>query len=135
MRGPIDFIVVQFPGNKFKGDILPEIQAQITAGTIALLDLALIMKDDKDEVVAIELSQSKDPAIAEFAKANSTSGGLITQEDIDEISELLEPNSSAGLLIIEHLWAKGLKKAIMDADGELIAEGRIHPDAAKELDK
>lgn len=135
MRGPIDFIVVRFPGNKFKGDILPAIQAQISAGTIALLDLALIMKDDKGEVGAIELSEATDPAIAAFAKANSTVGGLITQDDVDEISELLEPNSSAGLLIVEHLWAKDLKKAILDADGELVVEGRIHPDAAKELDK
>jgi hypothetical protein len=59
--------------------------------------------------------------------------GSITQEDIDEMSDLLENNTSAGLLVIEQLWAIPLKKAIMDADGVLIAEGRIHPEAAEEL--
>ena len=57
-----------------------------------------------------------------------------TKEDIDEMGDLLENNTAAGLLVIEQLWAKPLKKALLDANGVLVAEGRIHPEAAQELD-
>ncbi len=133
MRGPIDFIIVGFKENKFNGDILKALEKATSDGTIAVLDLALVMKDANGEVTSLELSQIDDTVNAEFAKAKNISSGMISDDDIAEVADKLENGSSAGLLVIEHLWAKGLKKAIMDAGGELIAEGRIHPDAEKEL--
>jgi hypothetical protein len=65
----------------------------------------------------------------------STSSENIDDEDISEMSELLENNTAAGLLVVEQLWAIPLKKALLDANGVLVAEGRIHPDAAAELNK
>ena len=69
-----------------------------------------------------------------FATSNGVSGDLIGDDDLDEAGELLENGTSAGLLIIEQLWAKDLKQAIINTNGTLIAEGRIHPDASRELD-
>ncbi len=135
MRGPIDYIVVGFKGNKFNGEILNALGDAVANGTIAVLDLALIMKDKDDQVVSMELSEIEDPMIAEFAKSKGISSGLIADEDVAEIGEILEPDTAAGLLVIEHTWAKGLKKAIMDNNGFLISEGRIHPDAEAELNK
>lgn len=133
MRGPIDFIIVGFKENKFNGEILKALEKATSDGTIAVLDLALVMKDDNGAVTSLELSQIDDTVIAEFAKAKNITSGMILDDDVAEVADILENGNSAGLLVIEHLWAKGLKKAIVDAGGELIAEGRIHPDAEKEL--
>jgi len=69
-----------------------------------------------------------------FVKSNGISGDYIGDDDLDEVGEFLEPGTAAGILIIEHLWAKGLKKAIINTGGTVISEGRIHPDASRELD-
>ena len=63
------------------------------------------------------------------------SGDMIGSDDLDEVGEFLEPGTAAGILVIEHLWAKGLKKAIIDKGGVLLAAGRIHPEAANELEE
>lgn len=135
MRGPIDFIIVNFKGNNFTGEILEELGKVVKDGTIAVLDIALITKDKDGAVVALELSDMQDAGVADFAKANDVESGLITEDDVAEVGDIIAENSSVGLLVIEQLWAKGLKKAIIGAGGELVAEGRIHPEAAEELNK
>jgi len=129
MRGPIDYIIVHFEGNNFKGKALDALLDAMEKGVIDVLDLAVVLKDDKGELSSVEISQ------IESEVAKKVQGGLITQDDIDEVGEILENNSAVGLLIIEQLWAKPLKKALLDANGTLMAEGRIHPEAAKELEK
>jgi uncharacterized membrane protein len=133
MRGPIDYIIVGFEGNNFKGEILSELKKAIDNGTIAVLDLALIVKDKAGNVEALELSTLDNEVVKQVI--GSKSGALITDEDIEETGEVLENNTSAGLLIIEQLWAKGLKQAIKNANGVLVAEGRIHPDANEEINQ
>lgn len=135
MRGPIDFIIVEFKKAKFQGKILKALEKATNDGTIAVLDLALITKDKDGNVAAVELDQIDDEVITEFAKAKGLQSGMVGDDDIAEVAELLDNDSAAGLLVIEHLWAKDLKSAIMDAGGSLLAEGRIHPDAEAELNK
>lgn len=135
MRGPIDYIIVNFTGNKFTGGVLEELAKVVKDSTIAVLDIALITKDKDGEVATLELSDMQDAGVAEFAKTNNVASGLITADDVAEVGDIIADNSSVGLLVIEQLWAKGLKKAIIDAGGELIAEGRIHPEAAEEIAK
>lgn len=133
MRGPIDYIIVEFKTNNFTGEILEELSKVVQDGTIAVLDIAMIAKDASGEVAALELSDIDDASITTFAKDNSVESGLIGDDDIAEVAELMDDDSSVGLLVIEQLWAKGLKKAILNADGVLLAEGRIHPEAAEEI--
>lgn len=133
MRGPIDFIVVQFPGNKFKGDILKELNDAIGTGAIAVLDLSLISKDEEGNIMAMEISDGD--SFHEVLPQGAAAVGIITPEDVEEVGGLLDNNSSAGLLVIEQLWAKGLKTAIVNADGKLVADGRIHPDASDALNQ
>lgn len=125
MRGPIDYIIVGFQGNNFKGEILKELEKVVADGTIAVLDVGLIVRDAEGQVTSVELTDTGNLKLE---------GGLISDDDIAEVGELLEDNSSAGLLIVEQLWAKGLKQAIINANGTLLDEGRIHPEATKELD-
>lgn len=129
MRGPIDYIVVGFTGNKFKGNILAQLTTSVEQGVISVLDLAVIAKAEDGNVAKVELVDVE--GLENILPANREE--LINEEDIAEIADVLDENCSAGLLIIEHLWAKGLKKAILDADGVLLAEGRIHPDAYAEV--
>jgi hypothetical protein len=135
MRGPIDYIIVGFEGNKFDGSILKSIADSIDKGVIDLIALAIITKDESGNVAMLDIANLGDSYAVEFAAKYKVSSDSIKQDDIDETSEILENNTSAGLLIIEQLWAKPLKKSLLDANGVLIAEGRIHPDAEIEFDE
>ena len=131
MHGPIDYLVIEFPGNKFKGEILKELNRSIENQTISLLDLSLITKDADGNVASVEVA---DPQLfGEMLAPERPATSIINADDVEEIGELLQNNTSAGLLVIEHTWARDLKRAIMNANGNLVAEGRIHPDAYEEL--
>jgi len=134
MRGPIDFIVVEFEGNNFNGEVLDALGAAVEKNVIDVLDIAVIAKDAEGQVHAIELSNLDNDLARAIDVSHASNSGLISMEDTEEISELLDNNSSAGLLIIEQLWAKDLKKALLNANGRLLSEGRIHPDAAGEIE-
>lgn len=133
MRGPIDYIIVGFEGNNFNGSILRAIGDAVDKGIIGLVALAVITKDADGTVQTLDIASLGDAYIVEFTEKYPTDSGVVTEDDIVEIADLLENNTAAGLLVIEQLWAKPLKKAIIEANGVLVAEGRIHPDAAAEL--
>ncbi len=133
MRGPIDYIIVGSDGLKFDGSILRALEAPINSGVIALVALSAINKDADGNVTTLDIAGSGDEYLIEFTQKYVLDSDAVTQEDIDEVSELLEPNTAAGFLVIEQLWAKPLKKALLDVNAFIIAEGRIHPDAVAEL--
>ncbi len=135
MRGPIDYIIVGFEGNKFDGSILAALAEALDNGTIGLVSLAFIQKDSEGTVSVLDIENLGDAYAVQFSQKYATDSTLVTKDDIDEVADLLESNTSAGLLVIEQLWAKPLKKALLDANGVLVAEGRIHPDAAAELNQ
>jgi hypothetical protein len=134
MRGPIDFIVVGFEGNNFDGSILQTLKDALESGVIALVGLAFISKDEQGTVTTLDITDIGDDYLVELSQKYGVSDEQIGEDDIEEVADLLNENTSAGLLVIEHLWAKPLKKAIIDAGGVLVADGRIHPDAAAELE-
>jgi len=121
--GPIEYIVVGFPGNKFNGEIIPELSALVDKGLVRLLDLVLIGKDADGEVVAFEVDEMGD--IPELAQLEGETGGLISQADIEHAAAGLEPNSSAGLLIWEDLWAAPFNDAIRNSGGVIVQGARI----------
>ncbi len=134
MRGPIDYIVVGFEGNKFDGSILKAIGEAIDKGIISLVALSVIAKDGAGKVTNVDIANMGDEYVVGFSQKYKTEPGLVDSKDIEEVSDLLENNTAAGLLVIEQLWAKPLKEALIKANGVLVAEGRIHPDAAAELE-
>ena len=129
MRGPIDYLIVGFEGNKFTGEVLKELQEASDNDTISVLALALISKDENGAVTIVQADESVIEVVTSFNLDNS----LITEDDIAEVGDVLANNTAAGLLIIEQLWAKDLKRALINAGGFLVADGRIHPDASEEL--
>jgi hypothetical protein len=133
MRGPIDFIIVGFEGNKFDGSILKALGDAIDKGIIKLIALGLVVKDKDGKVTKVAVDEAGEAVVAEFAAKYKPEKSDLDADDITEVSDLLNENTAAGILAVEHVWAIPLKQAIIDAGGVLIADGRIHPDAAAEL--
>jgi uncharacterized membrane protein len=117
--GPIDLIALEFPGNRFKGEILPEMFDLVEKGIIRIIDLVVIMKD-QGEVIAMF-----DPLQADVSQ-------MITRADIDMIAEQLAENSTAGIMLIENLWAKKTMQAMLDANGRTVMFERIPHDVVEE---
>jgi hypothetical protein len=134
MSGPIDYIIVGFEGNKFDGSILTALGDAIDSGVIDLVSLFVVSKDSEGVVTTFDVENFEDEVFVDFIQSHPAKNKDADQDDIDEVADLIENNCTAGLLVIEHLWAKPLKKAIIDANGVLLAEGRIHPEAMQELD-
>jgi Family of unknown function (DUF6325) len=121
--GPVEYIVVSFPGNKFTGRIAPELVALVESGTVRVLDLIFIGKDAEGDVLAFEIDELGD--VEGFDQLQGEVGGLIGPEDIEFVAAALEPNSSAALLIWEDVWAAPFAKAVLDSGGVLLQGARI----------
>jgi hypothetical protein len=131
--GPIDVVVIEFKGNKFKGEIGPAMQEIIDKGIVRILDLAFVLKDQDGIVAAFEAADMVDDEGARVLDAMTDEvSGLLAQGDILEIAESLENNSSAALLLFEHTWAAKLKQAVLNADGRLVAQVRIPHEVIEE---
>ena len=123
--GPVEYIVVGFPGNQFKGEIAPALGDLVDAGTIRIIDIAFAGKDDNGELVAFELSEL-DPGVQQaLEKLGAEPSGLFSEEDLTAVAETLDPGSSAAVLAWENVWAKSVAGAIRDAGGELYDYDRV----------
>lgn len=124
--GPIEYLVVAFPGNKFKGEIVPALAELVESETIRILDLVFILKDEEGNVAALELSDlDEGDEAARMADIAEVDRGLLNEEDIHLAADALENNSSAGLLVFENVWATRFAEAVRNADGVLVANERI----------
>jgi hypothetical protein len=123
--GPVEYLIVKFPGNRFRGEIAPALASLVESNTIRIIDLAFVAKDDAGEVLALELSDLDDDVAAAFSNTDAAPGGLLNEEDVLIAGEELEPNSSAALLVWEDVWATELAQAIRNAGGELLDLERI----------
>ncbi len=124
--GPVEYIVVGFPGNQFNGQIAPELIALVESGTVRILDLIFIGKDAEGDVLAFEIDDL--PDMVGFDRLPGEVGGLIGPDDIEFIGSQLEPNSSAALLIWEDVWAAPFASAVLASGGVLLQGARIPHD-------
>jgi uncharacterized protein DUF6325 len=123
--GPVEYMVVAFPGNKFRGEIAPALQELVDSGTVRIIDLAFVVKDADGDVAALEVSDLDPDVQAALEGTGAEATGLFNEEDLMAAAEELEPNSSAALLVWEDLWAARLAQAIRDANGVLLDLERI----------
>jgi Family of unknown function (DUF6325) len=130
--GPVDYAIIAFPGNQFRGEIAPAIGDLVDDGTIRIIDIAFVAKDSDGSTVAMELLDL-DPDVQEgLAKLDIEVSGLFSDEDLIGAAEELEPNSSAALLIWENVWARKVAQSMRDAGGVLVAFERIPHDLVQE---
>ena len=123
--GPIDYILIEFPGSQFNGQVAPNIVELVNSGTITLLDLVFVHKTNDGVVESLELAEVGPAAAGDLADLSVGYAGLLSDEDLDAAAEILEPGSSALLLVWENTWAAALATAVRDSGGELVASGRI----------
>ncbi|MEV6147787.1 DUF6325 family protein [Streptomyces sp. NPDC051992] len=123
--GPIDYLVVEFPGNRMTGEGLPLLVDLVDRGIIRILDLVFVRKDEDGKVAGVELSELTGDGHDELAVFEGVSSGLLGRDDIDEVSAVLEPGSAAGIVIYENAWAGPFAAALRRSGGRLVAGGRI----------
>ena len=123
--GPVDYAIVAFPGNQFRGEIAPAVQELVDAGTIRIIDIAFVGKDKDGNAVAMELIEL-DPDVQEgLERAGIAVDGLLSDDDLKSAADDLEPDSSAALIVWENVWAREVAQAMRDAGGELLAFERL----------
>ena len=123
--GPVDYAIVAFPGNRFRGEIGPALADLVEAGTIRIIDIAFVGKNADGDTVGFELTEL-DPEVQKgLDKLGIEVSGLLTDDDLKSVAETLEPDSSAAMIVWENVWARKVTQAMRDAGGVLLAFDRV----------
>jgi Family of unknown function (DUF6325) len=118
--GPVDYIVIEWPKQQPTGEVAPMILDLHDRGIIRILDIAFLVKDEDGNVGAVELGD-----MGEFASFEGASSGLLGDDDLEEAAGVLEPGTSAAVLIWENRWAAPVAVAIRRSGGQLVSSGRL----------
>jgi hypothetical protein len=130
--GPIDFLAIEFPRNKFNGEILTNLLELVQAGVIRIIDMVVIVKDPDGNVAVRELKELDPDTISVMDPLKVEVTSMITRDDVDTIAAQLENNSTAGLMLFENLWAVKTKQAMLDADARVVMFERIPHEVVEE---
>jgi uncharacterized membrane protein len=123
--GPIDYVVLEFPGNHFNGGIVPALLDLVDTGLVRVLDLAFVTKDEDGNVAALELEDLPEDDASALSDISDLLVDLVTEEDLIETGNALQPNSSAMMLVWENSWAGPFVAAIRESGGDVVASGGI----------
>ena len=123
--GPVDYLVVEFPAGakNFTGEMAAELVRLVDAGTIRIVDILILDKNEDGSVEATELSDVEE--LGELQTIEAELAELLAAEDVENLAAAMEPGSTAGVLIWENLWAAPFASAARRSGGQLIANGRI----------
>jgi hypothetical protein len=122
--GPIDYIVVEWPGKQPTGEALPHLVDLVDRGLIRILDMMVVAKAEDGSVAMLEIADVGGE-VAEFAVFEGASSGLLDEDDVAEAGNVLEPGTTAAVLVYENSWAGPFAAAVRRSGGELVASGRI----------
>jgi hypothetical protein len=123
--GPIDYLVVEFPGSKMTGEGLPLLVELVESGTIRILDLVFVTRELDGSVNAVEISDFDKDGELDLAIFEGASSGLLGDDDLAEATSVIEPGNSAGVLVYENAWAAPFAAALRRDGAQLVASGRI----------
>ena len=123
--GPVDWIVVEFPGSRFNGQIAPALLDLVDRDLIRVLDLLVLKKDADGSLEAFELSDLDEGEIGELRTYESELAMLLSEEDVTSLAAAIEPGSSAAVLVCENTCAAPFGSAVRRSGGQLVASGRI----------
>jgi hypothetical protein len=123
--GPIDYLVVEFPGSRMTGEGLPLLVDLVDRGIIRILDLVFVKKELDGSVKGMAVTDLDHDGRLDLAVFEGASSGLLDEDDIEQAGGVLEPGSSAGILVYENVWAGPFAAALRRGGGQLVASGRI----------
>lgn len=123
--GPIDWIVVEFPGSRFNGEIAPALRDLVDRDLIRVLDLLVLKKDSEGTLEAFELSDLEDTELGGLQSHEDELAMLLSEDDVNALAAAIEPGSSAAVLVWENKWAAPFGAAVRHSGGQLVASGRI----------
>ncbi|MET9903948.1 DUF6325 family protein [Streptomyces sp. NPDC006446] len=123
--GPIDYVVVEFPGNRMTGEGFPILVDLVDRGLIRVLDLLFVRKDEDGSVAGLEIADLTGDGALDLAVFEGASSGLLGEDDIEEAGKALKPGNSAGILVYENVWAAPFATALRRGGAQLVASGRI----------
>lgn len=123
--GPVDYLVVEFPGNRMTGEAFPLLVELVDSGIIRILDLVFIRREEDGSTSAVEIADLDADGQLDLAVFDGASSGLLGEDDIADAASVIAPGSSAGVLVYENTWAGPFAAAVRRAGGVLVASGRI----------
>jgi hypothetical protein len=123
--GPIDYLVVEFPGNRMTGEGFPLLLDLVEKGTIRILDLVFVTRAGDGALTVLQISDLDGDGELDLAVFEGASSGLIGQDDLEEAAAAIEPGSSAGILVYENTWAAPFAAALRRGGAQVVASGRI----------
>lgn len=132
--GPIDVVMLEFPGNEFNGGIAPALRELVVGGQVRVVDLLFVHKDDDGTVGSLELDvlgAELEPSFVDLD--GQLGGGLLDAEDVEDVASGIEPGSSVAVIAVENLWAIPFIQAVRDAGGALVDQFRVPFDVVAEV--
>ncbi|SDU73180.1 DUF6325 family protein [Jiangella alkaliphila] len=129
--GPVDVLMLRFPGNRFKGEIVPAMRDLVVNGLVRIVDLMFVYRDDEGVVGSVELAglgPDLEPAFADLD--GQLGGGLLDAEDVEEVAAALPPGNSVAVLVVENTWAIPFVNAVRGAGGDVVDQARIPAETA-----
>jgi len=123
--GPVDWIVVEFPGSRFNGEIAPALADLVDRDLIRVLDLLVLKKNSDDSLEAYELGDLDDGELGGLRSHEAELAMLLSEDDVNALAAAIEPGSSAAVLVWENKWAAPFGAAVRHSGGQLVASGRI----------
>jgi len=132
--GPVEVLVLSFPGSQFNGAIIPELERLTSSGIITVIDGVFVTRDDNGDVTFIEFEElGENHDAARLAAVLDQVESLISDEDVLELADGLAPGDSEAILVFEHTWSKPFRDAIVESGGILTGELRLPGLAVDEL--
>jgi len=125
MYGPLEYIAIGFEGNQFKGEIIPALQELVDKQIIRVIDLVVIKKDQDGVVTTLEVEQTDQRTLAMFNPLIAEHTGMFTPDDLQTIGDMLDNNSTAGLMLFEHTYATKFAQAVINANGRVLARETV----------
>jgi hypothetical protein len=133
--GPVSYLIVEFPGSKMTGEGLPILVDLVDRGLIRILDLLFVSRGDDGSLEVIDVSDLDGDGELDLAIFEGASSGLLDESDLNDAASVIEPGSSAAILIFENRWATEFVQALRRSDAQLVAAGYIPlADLAASLD-
>ncbi|MFG2405656.1 DUF6325 family protein [Streptomyces brevispora] len=129
--GPVEYLVVAFPGSRFTGAIAPALAEAVASKAVRIIDLTFVYRADDGAIEMVELEDLDPGELVSFEPVEGELTGMLNSDDIRKLGERVPPGSSAALIVWEDLWAVPLTEAVRASGGQLVAHERIPADVAE----